>query len=366
MPALALTAPQPDPAWAALPLAWLPWEQPAAGPRLILAAGARPDAAWLEVLQELVASHPDAVLLGRAWVREALGDRLDPPELPGWLLLPPAAAWPVGLAPPPATIACDPASLLRWLGDQGEALTLPVLEATDLAPLPRHGQAVAAAAMGWRRHPPQARRLTASLDDAPSLALLLLAPEHQLTALQEQLRPLPSLPWQVVAQPLEPGGAPSEALAAALACSAADWIWPLLPEVGQALPSAALIAALTPWLRRADADGLDLGACGLVLRQRWWANPPPAPPAALTPLASSSWRRSGAHLLTPPMSDPTANGPTSDLNAALLDQLDRAEALLLSQRDRISALERTCANLRQQLNAAAAAPVPPPADPTAD
>ena len=342
--ALAPSALQPHPPWAA-------------GARLLLNPLARPDEAWLEVVQELVASHPQAVLLGRAWAMAASGPRLDPPEQPAWLLLPPS------LDPPEAD---GPEALLTGLLESGSLGALPILEASDLAPLHRAGApAAVGTGRGWRRHPAGARRLTASLAQQPSLALLLLAPASELEELERQLRPLPSLPWQVEAQALEPGQPPIAVLSAALDRCKADWIWPLLPGAGQSLPSPALIAAVAPWLQRVDADGLNLGSAGLVLRRSWWEGWDDPPPEALSPIPTA-WLRRGAHLLDLPMRDSTAgNAASPELWTALLAQIDRAEALLLQQRNRIEALERQCAGLQQQLNAAAAAPVPPPDDPTA-
>ena len=346
MAALAQTALQPHPPWAA-------------GARLFLSPQARPDEAWLEVVQELVASHPQAVLLGRAWAIATGGLRLDPPDHPAWLLLPPTDAWPSDTPP----VSDDPSALLAWVLERGDDLGLPILEATDVAPLTRDGApAGLGTGQGWLRHPAGARRLTDSLAEQPSLALLLLAPADELEKLERELRPLPSLPWQVVAQPLEAGQPPLATLNAALALCKADWIWPLVLGEGRMLPSPALIAAVAPWMQRVDADGLNLGSDGLVMRRSWWEEPPPE---ALSPIPTA-WLRRGAYLLTLPMRDSTSGDTASpELWAALLAQIDRAEALLLQQRERIEALEHQCASLQQLLNGAAAEAVPPPADPTA-
>lgn len=330
------------------------------GHQLLLDPRARPDRAWAEALGELLAAHPQALLLGRAWCLEATPQRLDPPDQPSWLLLPPQ---PELTAELPPHLAADPAQALAQLLPTVAQQRLPVLEASDVAPLQRTGAPAPGA--GWSIHPATARRLGRALPEAPALELLLLAPAAHLPALEAAVQPAASLPWQVISQPMATPAALPEALGQALQRSRAELLWLLLPRQVSALPPPALLAAALRQLRRADLDGLALADHGLVLRRCWWLDAlPPGPPEQLANQA----RQRGAWLGSLPLQPQPADGTMDDpdpLWPALLAQLDRAEALLLAQQQRIHSLEQQQRQLRAQLNRGAASPAPPPDDPTA-
>jgi hypothetical protein len=276
-----------------------------------------------------------------------------------------------------STLPADPAEALALLLPLAARHHLSVREASDVAPLQRRGAAARGA--GWAIHPGDACRLGRALPEAPALELLLLAPAPQLAALTAALSPAERLPWQVISEPLAVPASVPAALRQALRRSRADLLWPLTPRNALALPPPALLAAALRHLRRADLDGLNLGPHGLVLRRSWWLEAPPeGPPHQWAQAMLERGAKLGTLPLQAPVAastiEPTPNHvpePTPDAAAdplwsALISQLDRADALLLAQQQRIHGLEQRQRQLMAQLNRGAESPAPPPSDPTAD
>lgn len=206
------------------------------------------------------------LLLGRTW---RLGDEalarlapadlesaidaagcLDPPDRPGWVLLPRG----VLLAAPPQ-LGCDPAEAIPWLAAAAAALGWPLFDATAVAPSARP------AAVAFLPPPAASYPLPTPLwphqlqpgRKQPRLSLLLAASETQLDCFSTTLLPAPSLPWEVIARPADPtdeAGAVAAAWNSALAVAEGELVWPIT-----APPPLALLPVV---LRRFEQSAVDL------------------------------------------------------------------------------------------------------------
>jgi hypothetical protein len=233
---------------------------------------------------------PLRVVVGRAWrlpestfnslasaVPEELermidaAGKLDAGDSTAWALLPRNV-----LQAAPAELGCNPAEAVPWLVRCAEQLGWPVLEATAAAPL---------ACLAVRAHgglvppPPQAAVNGVVLPHrpgAPRLSLLLAAPEAELEALQQALRPAEALPWEVIARPAESSdgeGATAAAWNSALEMAQGALAWPITAT----LPPLALIPAVLRSFDRQPMDVLQLswplGRLTMPPHQPWHQEP---------------------------------------------------------------------------------------------
>jgi hypothetical protein len=319
---------------------------------LLLAADALPDQAWSEAVEELAVQFPQGLVCGRGWGSpdrngpERNGpERLDAPNQPAWLLLPPR------LPLPPAELAVRlpavPDGCLAWCLEQAAALGVAVIDATDVAPLQRQSPAAAdpvpSAPGGWPQQPASARRLAAVPPGGPPLSLLLLdAPQPLEASWRQALCTVPSLPWELAL------GRCAEPAAAWLSRCRGEWIWPFQPgaDAGpQQAPDPSLLAAVLAAARAPDVDAISLPGPALpVLRRSWierWSALPSSRQAALEALNAQGARVLALPLVAVPGATPDQALPPAA--AALLVRaellLARAEQRLLEQAERLARLE---------------------------
>jgi hypothetical protein len=244
--------------------------------------------ALLQTLEQLCrASSPKRLVLGRAWhLPQAelaastppdelwpLIERhgvLDPPQHISWLLIPRGDL----LAAPPQ-LSCDPAEAAPWLLRCVEQLGWPILDATAAAPALRLGGATGLGGVRPLSAPlPQPSAVVRPHQPgSPQLSLLMAAPEAELERLQEQLLPAPSLPWELIARPVNPADGPGAVAAAwssALAVARGELAWPMVATP----PPLALLPVV---LRSFEQPGLELLQLGpipqpgaVVAPSAWW------------------------------------------------------------------------------------------------
>lgn len=232
---------------------------------LLLPADARLTPTALTNLSQLVRpGMPHQLVIGRAWrlpsdrfsdpaigldqaaVDAALAEagRLDPPTLFSWGLLPRGTCLQA-----PADIGAGADQALPWLVHQAQRLGWPVLEASSAIPL-LQPRSVA-------RPLEQARPSCSGVvlphePGSPRLSLLLAAPAQELSRLVAELRPAPSLPWEVIARADDPGSGPGSTAAAwnsALREARGDLVWPLTARLPQRpLLPVVMRAFDSPWV----------------------------------------------------------------------------------------------------------------------
>jgi hypothetical protein len=184
--------------------------------------------------------------------------RLDPPTLFSWVLLPRAA-----LLQAPMELGSSPSQAVPWLVDQARLLGWPVLEASSTIPVLRPAalspnSQPGPSQIGW---PDCTGVVLPHAPGTPRLSVLVAAPQRDLEALAQRLRPVAALPWEVILRPHLPDRGPGAMAAAwnsALADARGDLVWPLAVH-----PPA--LACLPLVLRLFDAPWVDLAqfACRL-------------------------------------------------------------------------------------------------------
>lgn len=244
--------------------------------------------------------RPRQLVIGRAWrlpravMRDPLvaleeerldgvlaeAGALDRHDHISWLLLPSGA-----FAHAPSHLGCRPADVAPWLFQQALQLGWPVLDATAAAPVLRGQDPAQSGQTGAHQLQPTGVVLPYN-PGAPRLSFLLAAPESQLPALVQALKPVDALPWEVIARPdLGAAAGPGSTAAAwnsALADAQGDLVWPL----GVHRPDLALLPALfrcfeipgvdlvhLPWALGAEVVADPVGArlqTGCLLGQRVW------------------------------------------------------------------------------------------------
>ncbi len=303
---------------------------PAAERLLLLASDALPDQAWSEAVQELATQFPTALLCGRAWHhRGGALPRIDPPAQPAWLLLPPDPDLPPAELGP--ELAAEPGGCFAWCLEQARQRGIPVIDATDVAPLRRAGAAPAApagGAEGWPLTPARAQRLSALPPGSPALSLLLLdAPELE-ESWRQELAPFTAVPWELV------GACAADAPALWLPRCRGAWIWPLRASATQA-PDLALLAAILAAARSPHIDAIAVPGepAALPVLRRGWLEPWPQLPRSAAE-AIRLLEDQGAHLHTLPLQASDA-APSEPLPPAVQALLLRAELLLLRAESRL-------------------------------
>ena len=168
---------------------------------------------------------------------------LDPPGCAGWLLLPRGA-----FAHAPTELSADPEQAVPWLVEQASRLGWPVLEASSAIPVLRP---TAAHSPSSHRARPGCTGVVLPFDPgAPRLSLLVAGIPSELESLAERLRPVDSLPWEVITRPdLGVPGSTAAAWNSALADARGDVVWPLMAHI-PALPllPLAMRAFDAPWV----------------------------------------------------------------------------------------------------------------------
>jgi hypothetical protein len=193
--------------------------------------------------------------------------KLDPAGAIAWLLLPRGT-----LLAAPAELSCCPAAAASWLINSAQQLGWPVLDASAAAPLVRPIAAAAAEQPSWARSRHASGVVLPHRPGAPLLSLLLAAPQAQLDQLRAALCPCPSLPWEVVARPVETpelGGELAAAWNSALDQCDAAIAWP----ISHNLPPLALLPVLLRCFEQPAVELVQLGPLptpgALVIQTAW-------------------------------------------------------------------------------------------------
>ena len=235
---------------------------------LLLASDAWLSPAALKNLPQLLrAQGASQLVVGRSWrlpletLREPLllreqasldeaiakAGSLDPPQQISWILLPRGCF----LHAPP-DLACDPQAAAPWLMEQARQLGWAVREAS--AAIPVLCPQGATLTDGPSAELPPCNQVVLPYEAGrPRLSLLLAAPAERAEQLAAELRPAPSLPWEVIARPTSSADGTGHIAAAwnsALAAAQGDLIWPLMHH----RPPLALLPVL---LRAFDAPWVD-------------------------------------------------------------------------------------------------------------
>lgn len=252
---------------------------------LLIAADAVLSEPMVQTLVQLCRpGSPKRLVLGRAWRLGAaaakasatlaeqiqLAGVLDSPDQFAWGLLPRGTF----LAGPP-TLSCEPQVAAPWLMAQAHHLGWPILDATAAAPMVCLSQP----------EPPRAlqlpdRPIVQPTDvvrphraGEPLLSLLLAAPQVDLERCRQQLLPVASLPWELIARPAEPSDGPGAVAAAwtsALAVARGELAWPITAS----LPPLALLPVVLRSFELPGVELLQLGQSpapgGVVAPRAWW------------------------------------------------------------------------------------------------
>lgn len=156
--------------------------------------------------------------------------------------------------------------------NSAQQLGWPVLDASAAAPLVRPIAAAAAEQPSWARSRHASGVVLPHRPGAPLLSLLLAAPQAQLDQLRAALCPCPSLPWEVVARPVETpelGGELAAAWNSALDQCDAAIAWP----ISHNLPPLALLPVLLRCFEQPAVELVQLGPLptpgALVIQTAW-------------------------------------------------------------------------------------------------
>jgi molybdopterin-guanine dinucleotide biosynthesis protein A len=225
---------------------------------------------------------PRRLVIGRAWrlpeaelpINDAWdlhldrSGKLDPAGAVAWLLLPRGT-----LLAAPTELSCCPAAAASWLIHSAEQLGWPVLDASAAAPLVRPVAAEVAQQPSWApSSSPASGVVLPHRPGAPLLSLLLAAPQAQLDQLSAALCPCPSLPWEVVARPVDTPELDGELAAAwnsALDQCHAAIAWP----ISHNRPPLALLPVLLRCFEQPAVELVQLGPLptpgALVIQTAW-------------------------------------------------------------------------------------------------